>query len=566
MVTTEDTDASTTDDGTETDDEETSDSSGSDSDGGVPADLLAEQTLNILTDYCGTCHEAPNKSGGMDYIDDLQALIDNAKVVPGEPDNSPILIRMENGTMPPPGNEAPTPEEIALVRAWIEAGAPAPEPPETCDNSVVSYASLYDEVALDLLSVELEDREFTRYLSLHDLNNLGACDDTIERARSAAGKLVNSLSTAFETVAPVVTGPSGVLLRIDIRDYNWEEEGGSIDRWEQSLTFNQQSVRIDSDNAESARENTATDVPVQTLSSFLFFATQPPLYHDMLGIPALLDDLLINPDLGLNIDVDQAIADGDLTAAGVVDSGVSDQNRVVQRIPIAFARTFWLSFDFRTNSGNQNILSNPTDFEADGSEVIFSLPNGLHAYMIADAQGQRLDRAPVDVVQDPLQRTQEVINGISCMSCHAQGLLSVKDVVRDHVNTYPFAYEADELELVNELYTPREEFESDLNAATQTYHQSLQGAGATPGVTPDPLVQTFLNYDRDLDLDQVAAELGVPSSSLAVALPLLDPNLLILSGGGRIRRDTFNALFVPTMCTLNNPETTVLAEDCLEGN
>jgi hypothetical protein len=40
--------------------------------------------------------------------------------VPGEPDNSPIVIRQEAGDHP--GQLAP--EELELLREWIDSGAP----------------------------------------------------------------------------------------------------------------------------------------------------------------------------------------------------------------------------------------------------------------------------------------------------------------------------------------------------------------------------------------------------------------------------------------------------------
>ncbi len=529
----------------------------------VSPELIAEQVINILAQYCSDCHEAPNSNGGIDYITDLQQLVENGVVIPGKPDESRILNRLEAETMPPVGNPSPSEEEVSVIREWIAAGAVVPTPPEECDNPVYSYARLYDEIELDLVGVDNEDQPFIRYLSLHDLYNMGACESTLERGRIAASKLVNSLSTNFATHPPVQTGDGGVLLRIDIRDYNWDSQGDAVDKWEQSLTANPQVVRIDSDSAETVRALTGTDVPVQTLASFLFFSTQPPLYHEMVGIPENLDDLLNNSELDLNVDPDQAIADDILSAAGVVISGVSDQNRVVQRIPIAASRSFWLSFDFASNSGQQSILGNPLDFVADGSEVIFSLPNGLHAYMIVDSNGSRIDRAPTSIVRDPLQPTQEVINGISCMSCHAQGLLPAKDVVRGHVENFPFLFDGETIELVKQLYIPQDEFQLQIDADTAAYHQAIIGAGAELIPSSDPLVQTFLTYDRNLDITQITAELGVSAQNLTFVLSELDANLVSVLEGGRLRRDTFNEIFVDTLCTLNDPGAFVVEDDCL---
>ncbi|PCC69449.1 hypothetical protein SAMN02745121_08948 [Nannocystis exedens] len=48
-----------------------------------------------------------------------------------------------------------------------------------------------------------------------------------------------------------------------------------------------------------------------------------------------------------------------------------------------------MSHDFANNQGTSNIFAHPLDFEADGGEIIFSLPNGMQGYMIVDAAGSR---------------------------------------------------------------------------------------------------------------------------------------------------------------------------------
>ena len=42
----------------------------------------------------------------------------------------------------------------------------------------------------------------------------------------------------------------------------------------------------------------------------------------------------------------------------------------------------------------ENPYSNKA-FKHDGSEVIFNLPNGLQAYLVTDAEGDRVDAPPI---------------------------------------------------------------------------------------------------------------------------------------------------------------------------
>ncbi len=86
----------------------------------------------VLRQYCAGCHSAQEPEHDL-VLETYEGILAGGKsgavVLPGEPDNSRLLLMVEGKlqpSMPPEGNEAPTPDEIALLRAWIEAGAPGP--------------------------------------------------------------------------------------------------------------------------------------------------------------------------------------------------------------------------------------------------------------------------------------------------------------------------------------------------------------------------------------------------------------------------------------------------------
>jgi serine/threonine-protein kinase len=56
-------------------------------------------------------------------------------------------------------------------------------------------------------------------------------------------------------------------------------------------------------------------------------ATRPPLYHDLLGRPTDVKDL----EKGLNVDLEKAFLNDELVRAGVIQSGVSKQPRLLPR-------------------------------------------------------------------------------------------------------------------------------------------------------------------------------------------------------------------------------------------
>ena len=72
---------------------------------------------------CVACHNSSSKLGGLDLSDYQTALLggnSGPAVVPGNPDNSNILIVQSAGGHPGQLSD----EEISQVREWIEIGAP----------------------------------------------------------------------------------------------------------------------------------------------------------------------------------------------------------------------------------------------------------------------------------------------------------------------------------------------------------------------------------------------------------------------------------------------------------
>lgn len=99
-------------------------------------DFNAVQVL--FRQYCVGCHGSHEPEQEL-VLETYEGILAGGKsgavVLPGEPDNSRLLLMLEGKLqplMPPEGNEAPSPEEIALIRTWIEAGAAGPsgEPPD----------------------------------------------------------------------------------------------------------------------------------------------------------------------------------------------------------------------------------------------------------------------------------------------------------------------------------------------------------------------------------------------------------------------------------------------------
>src|SRR5579871_4491216 len=84
----------------------------------------------VIVKNCLNCHNAADPKGGLDLTrkDGLLKGGDSGPaVVPGEPDDSFLVERITEGSMPPPKQgERLTEAEVAAVRGWVKEGVPWP--------------------------------------------------------------------------------------------------------------------------------------------------------------------------------------------------------------------------------------------------------------------------------------------------------------------------------------------------------------------------------------------------------------------------------------------------------
>jgi mono/diheme cytochrome c family protein len=92
--------------------------------------VFTREIQPILAKHCLACHSAAKQSGGLRLDAKRYALRHESLIVPGNPEASRLFQRVAEETpeerMPPTGPGL-TPAEIALLKAWIEVGAPWPE-------------------------------------------------------------------------------------------------------------------------------------------------------------------------------------------------------------------------------------------------------------------------------------------------------------------------------------------------------------------------------------------------------------------------------------------------------
>ena len=103
------------------------------------------------------------------------------------------------------------------------------------------------------------------------------------------------------------------------------------------------------------------------------------------------------------VDATEDINDADVLRAGFNGSGISRNNRLIERHETPFG-AYWKSYDFGSSTGRKNLFASPlgpgpgaNTFRHDGGEIIFTLPNtaAIHARRRqggSDRQGADRDR------------------------------------------------------------------------------------------------------------------------------------------------------------------------------
>ncbi len=163
-----------------------------------------------------------------------------------------------------------------------------------------------------------------------------------------------------------------------------------------------------------------------------------------------------------------------------------------------------------------------------------------------DASGRRLDKAPVAIVSVPRRPDRAVENGVSCMSCHARGLVPKVDQVRAHVSRNRSAFSQSEAETVAALYPTEEKMAALFAQDNDRFRQAVEKTGCRLTIT-EPVAALVQQYEKELDLTAASAELGLlpdvlsrrlnESADLARELgPLRIP-------GGTVQRQVFNDAF-----------------------
>ncbi|MEM8734609.1 MAG: c-type cytochrome domain-containing protein, partial [Planctomycetota bacterium] len=378
---------------------------------------LEQQVYDIFNDDCGSCHGSTNPKADLNMLRTSE-LVDGGYVVPKDAEASSVWERIAVTRDMPDGAPPLSEEKLAIIRKWIDEGAPSFDEQSEA-RPTVTLADNLSAIQDDLNRQPPSQRKYLRYFTLtHMHNNPRVSSADLEIVRAGLSKLINSLSWQFRLHIPTAIDEQQTVVRIDVRQIGWDEGG----KWDLLLTKYPYGLLFDlSDNegirqaAQEIRELSQHRLPFVRADWFLRYASAPPLYHELLDLPGgRMADAKLEKMLG--VDIERDLNEFNVHRAAFVQSNVSLHNRLVDRhvgrrtrhgVGTAY---YWKSYDFASSAGRQDLTRHPlgpvfsptdnTAFQHDGGEVVFSLPNGMQGYLIVDGQGNRLDEAPINVVVD----------------------------------------------------------------------------------------------------------------------------------------------------------------------
>ena len=501
-----------------------------------PSDPKGKAAFDVLQKHCARCHQAgplltrskpAGNFGNVLRLDEIAS--DTRFILPGNPDASQLIVRMADparADMPKDVKDAeaafedppfpvPTVEEMSVLRDWVTSlGETAVA---GCDQSgMIDNPALVQILANDLNTLPDHRVRGTRYVTLTHLHNACVPDKKMAVYRQAVVKLLNSLSHNPDVLKLQTVDAARTVIRFHLADLKWSE-----DDWARILKPYPYASRPDTNLFAFLQTSTGTSLPYVRGDWLVFSASRPPLYHDLLRLPKTFDGL----QQQLGVDIEANLRDFLAQRAGFQNSGVSQNNRLIERHTISTG-VFWTSYDFAGNRDRQSLFEFPlgpsgeNGFDHDGGETIFSLPNGFHAYYLNTADGERLDRGPTEIVRDPERKDFAVTNGISCLGCHDQGIRHNTDDVRAHVMaTRTFSKQM--RDTVAALYPEAAELKRLLDQDQRAWAAAMRRADLDPLLKLNGIEMINAlsdQYEQDLKLRSAAAEFGLDEAAFLDAV------------------------------------------------
>ena len=515
---------------------------------------LETKADQFMAKYCRSCHgpgaafERIAPTGSMESIMNDPSMIKRAS-----PTKSALLTSVTNGSMPK-GGRRPSKAEVQDLEGWLASlkfetiGQDLSDEERRSRESIPSK-NVYELAQKDLESLPTSQRRHMRYIDYtHLYNGDVVCEsDGSWRRRltvyhGAFSKMLNSLSYMPAIYRPEeVKGAGGLVQRVDLRKVGWRSN-----EWNFLMQANPYAVQPTQRNGLSDLSRaTNSAIPVARADWFVATAATTDFYNGLLKLPENISEL--EAKIGFP-DINAEIEKGGVIRAGFLEgeSNVSGHNRLIERFQMPNGGYYWKSYDFEGSAGAQSLLNRPygpsgismpeetEPFEHDGGEMIFSLPNGLQAYYLSLADGTSIKEAPEAIVAFPREQavagqSVTIFNGLPCMTCHDQGIITNDDSMRDAITgTTGISLELKEMitalhptneDLENVYQADRDKFMTalvELGVASQNEDGEFNNFAVDLGGNKTQEIITYLygEYNSDLDKARLAAELDLTEAGL----------------------------------------------------
>ncbi len=392
-------------------------------------------------------------------------------------------------------------------------------------RKTVTTKDLESAIDADLSTLNSQDRRFTRYFTLINLYNGGISSKELAAFRNGLSKMLNSLSYNRDVVPPTAIDQEKLIFRINLRDYGWSRFS-----WDEISRRDPYAFFTNSSSEKNIRRGTGVRFQSYTRADwFAVNGLQAPLYHLLLDIPQNIRNL----EFQLGVNADNNIRRREVVRGGFNGSGVSQQNRIVEWHESKFGG-YWKSYDFEPSDGRRrrNIFEFPLEnrnfggegFDFAGGEMIFQLPNGLSGYVLTDANGRRINKAPTQIVADPSRPDVAVTNGLSCFRCHHSGMIPYRDMIKDHVQKNAFAFNKRDLDIVESIYAPQsvqigklKEYDARFSSAINRLGYPYSPAGGI-NESNEPVYLLARQFEAEIPLTLVAGEFGLTPNEFLTSL------------------------------------------------
>lgn len=341
-----------------------------------------------------------------------------------------------------------------------------------------AFGGTLEEAWADLQKTPTDLQPLTRYLTLDHL--------PVDQRANAVKVLnyhINTLSREPVIMLPgVVTADAG-LLRVNLSDYGWRRE--VWEKFAEKDPYYHVRIKVAKTKEEVLQSASApwlaeTETSKAAIAGLINLTqSQCPIvrgdwffsmtaiqegreghgYYDFLSIGKKEEDF----EELIGLDIKLAKKQKKEISGVVAKSTVTLNNRRLVRMQTILGG-YWFSVDARESVDKRNylrILDKGAEFDA--TEQIGTLPNGLHAYWLADAQGNRQNFAPDFIASDSTApgTDRRVHISLSCTRCHEEGFRPINDYVRNVIlkNT-PLTLQSPDYEVTKRL---RQLYLSDLD-------------------------------------------------------------------------------------------------------